>query len=216
MCYRGVVRPVVVYGMKSGVQSSYTFGEFVLSLGLVLAFVHFAFCWICPPRGFPQSLVFVSAWFASALWVLGSAQLLWLRSHDWASNNKWLKVARLTWAVGWLALLVHSALTFDIVHNWSHEAAFRHTRRTSGVGEGLYVNYLVLFVWGLDAAWLAAAPAQYARRPRWVGWTVHGFLAFIVFNATVVYGQEWTQWAGLGWFAILGVSVVRRRLGLPA
>lgn len=73
-------------------------------------------------------------------------------------------------------------------HGWSHAAAYRHTAEAGGFGAGVYVNYLFAAVWLADAAWMWAAPTAYRHRPRWVGVAVHGFLAFIVFNATVVFG----------------------------
>ncbi|MFO0847453.1 MAG: hypothetical protein U0871_02675 [Gemmataceae bacterium] len=171
----------------------------------------------CRPRREPTDfLVYKTAHVAVALWVLGSAKHLWLRSRDWTTADTGLLLCAVTWLSGWGWLLIHTWTAFRLVHHWSHAAAFADTARTAGVGEGVYVNYLVLLVWGLDATWLAAAPERYARRPRWVGWVVHGFLAFVMFNATVVYGHWPTQWAGVGWFAILGLSVVRRQMGRPA
>jgi hypothetical protein len=107
-------------------------------------------------------------------------------------------------------LLVHIAAAFHVAHGWSHAAAYEHTERTAGVGEGIFVNYLVGLVWGADAVWFAGNPVSYARRPRWIGWAVHGLLAFVTFNATVVYGTGLARWLGAFWFVLLGWYWVKR------
>ncbi len=155
--------------------------------------------------------VLTSAWWATAFWVAGSAQMLWLRPADWDRRNPWLRLAALTWVLGLLMHLAHIAAAFHTVHHWSLAAAYRHTERTAGVGEGVFVNYLFTLVWSVDAVWLAALPSSYARRPRWVGWAVHGFLAFVVFNATVVYGMGVARWLGVAVFALLGWCWLRSR-----
>jgi hypothetical protein len=104
---------------------------------------------------------------------------------------------------------VHAAAAFHLGHGWSHEAAVRHVE-ASGVGVGIWVNYLFALAWGIDAAWLAGWPGVYGRRPRWVGWALHGFLAFVTFSATVVYGDGAARWLGVGAFAVLGWCAARR------
>jgi hypothetical protein len=59
-------------------------------------------------------------------------------------------------------------------------------------------------VWLVDAAWLAASPASYRRRPRGVAWGVHGFLAFVVVNAAVAFAAVWR--AGLTWGVLIALS----------
>ena len=116
---------------------------------------------------------------------------------------------------GVVTLGLHIVLSLDAVGG--HAAAVEHTRRTAGVGWGVWVNYLFAAVWLADTLWLTAATHSYARRPRWVGYTVHGFLAFVMFNATVVYGQPATRLAGCVWFAILGYCWWRRaRFTVPS
>lgn len=148
-------------------------------------------------------------------WVLGSAQLLWLRSEDWGKQGVRALLAMFTIMLGLIAHLWHVRLAFAVYHGDSHAAAALHTRQTAGVGWGVYVNYLFAAAWLADTVWLTAATRSYSRRPRWVGWAVHGFLAFVVFNATAVYGEPATRLAGAAWFAILGSSWWRRsrRLG---
>jgi hypothetical protein len=120
-------------------------------------------------------------------------------------------LARLAWSLGWLTLLVHLTLAFGVAHGWSHAAAVEHVRQVGGYGEGILVNYLFAAVWGADVAWWWANPAGRASRPRWVSWLVHGFLGFVVVNATVVFGPpERRLWyaAALGLLALM--ALVRR------
>lgn len=119
--------------------------------------------------------------------------------------------ARQEWLCAWLMFVVHVAASFHFAHDWSHAAAFRHTAAAAGVGEGLFVNYIFTLLWGADAIWLAASPDTYAHRPWWVGWVVHGFLAFIVFNATIVFGTATSRVLGVLVFAGLGIAVFRAR-----
>ena len=98
------------------------------------------------------------------------------------------RVARGLWTLGLAALGVHLVLAFWLAHGWSHAAAVEHVREVGGSGAGIVVNYLFALVWAADVVWWWAAPAGHARRPRWVGALLHGFLAFVVVNATVVFG----------------------------
>jgi hypothetical protein len=98
-------------------------------------------------------------------------------------------VARIIWALGSLLLLLHIAVAFHLGHDWSHEAAWEHTRQVGGYGDGIFVNYAFALVWLADAAWAWVSVRSYLTRPRWLHWTIHGFLAFVVFNAAVVFGS---------------------------
>ena len=100
------------------------------------------------------------------------------------------RFARLVWTLGWLAYLVHVALAFGLAFGWSHAAAVEHTRERSGVGEGIYASHLFTRVWTIDVCWLWLASASHTTRPKWITLTIHGFMAFMVFNGTVVY--DWS------------------------
>jgi hypothetical protein len=95
--------------------------------------------------------------------------------------------ARIAWALACCAYLVHVAMAFEWAHHWSHAAAFQHVKDASGFGEGIFVSYLFTLVWCGDALWWWIAPASRETRPRWVEWLLHGFMVFIIFNATVVF-----------------------------
>ena len=66
-------------------------------------------------------------------------------------------------------------------------------------------------LWTADVLFWWLRPARYATRSPWVDWTVHGFMAFIVFNATVVFGSGWVRWSCAIASAGLGLLWWRRR-----
>ena len=104
---------------------------------------------------------------------------------------------RVLWTLGAVLLLVHIAIAFHVGHAWSHAAAWEHTRRVGGYGDGVFVNYAFALVWVADAAWAWGAFESYLQRPCWLTWAVHGFFLFIVFNAAVVFGG-WAARAAFG------------------
>jgi hypothetical protein len=66
--------------------------------------------------------------------------------------------------------------------------------------------------WLADALWLCAAFDSYFARPRWLHWAVHGFIAFVVFNAAVLFA-DWMYRAFTASLLLitLVVFVLRRR-----
>jgi hypothetical protein len=113
------------------------------------------------------------------------------------------KLPLLAWTLGCAAFLLHIAVAFHLGHGWSHEAAWQHTKAVGGYGDGIYVNYLFALVWLADVIWMWAAFDSYLKRPRWLNWTIHGFLAFVVFNAAVVFGSRDTRLVFLITFGIV-------------
>lgn len=129
-----------------------------------------------------------SAWLAMIVWFLGGVAFLRGRRP----------LIQLVWATGAALQLLHVAIAFHAVHGWSHDAAFEHTRRIGGFGEGVAVNYALTLLWCVDAICLCANFDRYSRRPIWLHWAIHGFMAFIVFNAAVIFGS----WVARGLFAV--------------
>ncbi len=121
-------------------------------------------------------------------------------------------LVRRAWSLAWLTYLIHVALAFHYVHNWSHVEAMEHVRRASGVGEGLYVSYLFTLLWTLDVGWCWLWPAAHTRRPQWMHWTLHGFMLFMVFNATVIFEMGIIRWPGVALFEVLARQGVFRLL----
>lgn len=101
-----------------------------------------------------------------------------------------LPATRFHWALACVLLWVHIAVAFHLGHGWSHQAAWEHTRQVGGYGDGIFVNYAVAVVWLIDAVWALVAFDSYRARPGWLHWSIHGFLAFVVFNAAVVFASQ--------------------------
>ena len=126
------------------------------------------------------------------------------------------RTARWCWTLGVVTFFIHVATAYHFIHHWSQEDAIRHTREVSGVGEGVYVSLAFGWLWLLDAVWWQWRPQYYAIRPRWIGDLLHAFLAFIVFNGTVVYEQGPIRWAGAALFLLLGALLLSRQFGQTA
>jgi len=122
------------------------------------------------------------------------------------------RLGRGAWTAGCAIFLVHVAFAFQFYHHWSNAEAYAATARQSGVGWGLYFNYAFAIVWVADVLWWG--------RPRasWIGVLIHSFLAFMFFNATVVFGKGWVRWAGVAatgvLIAIYGISKRRTSITL--
>lgn len=84
------------------------------------------------------------------------------------------------WRAGAVACAAHVCVAFHLGHGWSHAAAWEHTHRASGFGDGVFVNYALVLVWLADAI----RPA----RGGWRWWLVRGFVAFVMANAAAVFG----------------------------
>lgn len=125
------------------------------------------------------------------------------------------RAARVLWTLGCLTFIVHVACAFHFFHGWSHAHAYRETARQTaeltGVasGFGLYLNYAFLLAWMTDAAWSWRRHAR-APRPGWLTGVLHAFMAFMWFNATVVFPTGPTRWTGVAAFLLLGSLMWRR------
>src|SRR5262249_28400264 len=135
---------------------------------------------------------------------LAAGLMLRLGPGEWAGPSARVRLARACWTLAWAAYLVHLAMAFHHYHHWSHADAVEHTRRVSGVGEGIYVSHLFTLAWTADVAGWWLRPSRYAGRPAWVDWLLHGFLAFVIFNGTVVYELGAIRVAGAALFTVLG------------
>lgn len=111
-------------------------------------------------------------------------------------------------------MLVHIAVSFQVHYQWSHDLAVvetaRQTRDLTGVdwGGGVWLNYLFALVWITDGVWWVTHPTGHARRSRWLKWGTHGFLAFMLFNATVIFGSTMARFLGIIAFGYLGARLL--------
>ena len=151
-----------------------------------------------------------TAWVSFALWAGAVGLMIPASVAEWRAGATRFRVARWSWVLGAAMFVVHFLMAFHFAHRWRHENAFQHVTETAGFGPGIFVSYLFTLLWAADAIWWVVLPARYAVRPRWVGWAVHGFMAFITFNGTVVYVNGWIRWMAAGVFAALGVALVVR------
>jgi hypothetical protein len=128
------------------------------------------------------------------------------------NRHKWDSATRLVWTTACVALLTHVVCAFHFYHSWSHRAAYLDTARQTDEmiglnwGGGLYVNYVVLMGWVVDVIWWwLGGLNSYRRRPRPLVFAWHGFLIFIIFNATVVFATGFVRWAGLFLCFVMGL-----------
>lgn len=112
-------------------------------------------------------------------------------------------VARWFWSAGCVLAWLHVAAAFHFEHHWSQDDAWEQTARTTAEivglnwGGGIFFNYAFLLAWAIDAGWWWLAPVAYAQRPNALRWLIDGYLAFIAFNATVVFKTGWLRWVGI-------------------
>lgn len=130
--------------------------------------------------------------------------------------------ARSVWTAGFLFFLVHVVYAFHYFNDWSHDHAVaetsRQTREVVGLdwGGGVYFNYVFALVWGVDVVWWWASKLSYERRAGWIEGIMQGYMAFIVFNATIVFGEGMIRWGAvvasagllgvLAWKTLAGAS----------
>ncbi len=121
------------------------------------------------------------------------------------SNN----AARWCWTVGAILMAVHIIAAMGVYHHWSHDETIAHTaRRTAELtgwnwGGGIYFNYAFLALWIFDALWWWINPTSYLQRPRWIEILIQGYLAFIVINATIVFGAGAVRWTSIAILIVL-------------
>ena len=127
------------------------------------------------------------------------------------------QAARWLWTAAYALSVAHVICAFQFYHEWSHHAAYEHTARQTfeavGIdwGGGLYFNYLFIGVWMCDViAWWLVGDASQNLRP--VYWAVQAVAAFMVVNATIVFGPPFWQWVALAVAVdLLFIQIVRQR-----
>lgn len=113
---------------------------------------------------------------------------LWIRVAR--SELKSHRPYRWLWAVSWAFCLIHVLCAYHFEHHWSQAAALKHTadltEKVVGLywSGGLYINYLFLILWGADVI-------RCFQTQRFTGAGMQIAAAFMMFNATVVFGPRW-------------------------
>jgi hypothetical protein len=141
-----------------------------------------------------------------------AALMLVLRPAEWPADRGRGWLARWLWTAGWAAYVVHVVVAFALYHHGSHAEAMAHVEAASGWAEGIFVSHLFGLVWTLDVAWWWLRPIGHRRRSPWWDRCLHGFMAFIVFNATVVYETGLIRWCGAALFAGLAAVWLLRKV----
>ena len=153
-----------------------------------------------------------SSYFAFALWAGAVLLQSQTRREEWRIGSGSFRVARAAWVAGGAVFLLHLGLAFHLAHGWSHARAFAHVEESSGFGPGIFVSYFFALLWIADAAEWTLAPAHYAHRSAGRAFALHGFMAFITFNATVVFGRSPLRWVAAAAFALLLGQILKDRL----
>jgi hypothetical protein len=172
-----------------------------LWLALLAAILGVPYLVVSPTLG--DDLIRNTVRLALLYYAVAAGLMLRLRPGEWAADSTRGRRARWCWTLAWAAYLVHVGMAFHHYHGWSHAHAVEHTRAVSGVGAGIYASHLFTLAWTADVAYWWLRPRAYATRPAWLGRALHGYLAFIIFNGTVVFETGPIRWGGLVLFAAL-------------
>lgn len=152
-------------------------------------------------------LLFVrgTMWAATLAWAIGE---IGMRRFPHASRG-----VRAIWTVGVALAFVHTSLAFHHVHGWSHSAAALETMRQAeerfGVGwsGGIYVNYVFLGTWLLDAGWWWFAAQSRAARARGIEAARVAFFVFMFVNGAIVFASGLGRLVGI---ACVGAVLLER------
>ena len=159
----------------------------------------------------------MSAGLLLTYWTARAAFLSYVAALALRIASREKAIGQTLWTAGCMVFLLHVICAFQFVHHWSHADALAatagQTAAATGInwGGGLYFNYLFTVLWLGDVAWWWLARRGYESRPRPVTWTVHGFMAFMMFNATVVFGHGAARWTAAGVWVLLACYWLRSR-----
>jgi len=101
------------------------------------------------------------------------------------------------WFISWVLCVIHVICAFHFRHQWNHDKAIQHTAEMTenvvGIswGGGLYINYVFLVCWGCSAIPGLVGKALTPRATSWLTTGLHLFVAFMMFNATAIFGPAW-------------------------
>lgn len=113
------------------------------------------------------------------------------------------------WTAGCAALWLHVAAAFHFIHQWSHAEAIRQTaeqtRQLTGWawGGGVYINHAFALLWLMDVVGWWRGGLEFDTRSSVRFWMIHAIFAFMMFNATVVFGPVHWRYIGLAFAGLL-------------
>jgi len=129
--------------------------------------------------------------------------------HDWMfPSDSSKRRYSICWLLSWMLCVIHVLCAFHFRHEWNHEAAIQHTTemtwQVTGInwGGGLYINYVFLVTWGFSA--IRAAANGSLQPGKTLDTFFHAFAAFMMFNATAVFGPSWWWIPVLCLIALIG------------
>ena len=175
-----------------------------VSLWAVLLAVLVAFPYATGSSDIGDDLTRSTVRLALAYYAVAVGLMLLLRPDEWLLSLGRGRLARTCWTLAWGTYLVHLGMAFHFYHHWSHANAVEHTREVSGFGAGVYFSHLFTLIWGADVVAWWIEPKWYATRSAWIGRTLHLFMTFVIFNATVVYESGPIRWAARIVYSALG------------
>jgi hypothetical protein len=100
------------------------------------------------------------------------------------------------WTAGFLFFGLHVFLSFHFIHQWRHDEAWLRTaietENLVGVrrGDGVWANYLMLVIWGIDILRIRKARRLQRCDSVFIDRIVGSFIGFMFINATIVFGPE--------------------------
>ena len=118
-------------------------------------------------------------------------------------KNTHLELAKSLWLLGSLLSLLHAIATMAFYHQFQHVAAYQDTAHQTeqaigvAIGFGIWLNYIFVVVWLIDALWMSGFAKSYFARHRVFNWTIYGFLSFIAFNGAIVFESGPVRWIGI-------------------
>jgi hypothetical protein len=169
-----------------------------------------AYPYLTGSSSLPDDLTRFTVRLALVYYAAAATLMLLLRRNEWAADSGLGRLARWCWTLAWATYLVHLAMAFHHYHHWSHADAVAHTQAVSGFGAGIWFSHVFTAIWSADVFYWWARPKRYAARSPWIDRLLHGFMAFIVFNATVVYEEGPIRWAGIVLFIELATVCLYR------
>jgi hypothetical protein len=158
------------------------------------------------PMAFGEALIRNTARLSLVWYGLAAWGMIGLQPDDWLARTLVGRWVRGCWTWGVITFWWHVLVAFHYAHHWSHTEAFAHVEAASRFGYGIYVSYFFTAIWTIDAGGWWLTPVWYARRWPWLGRTLHLFMLFIVFNATVVFESGTIRWLGVGLLAVLAAA----------
>jgi hypothetical protein len=112
-------------------------------------------------------------------------------------------------AAGAALALVHVFIALSVRYGWDHEAAVSTTATQAAAVYGfgwrgsIYVSYLFLGVWIVEACRWRQRPAAVAQPPTALTWTGRAFVLLIIVNGAIVFASPVGRIAGLAIVAAL-------------